>query len=292
MTQHFLYPADVLKPKQVDEMYAPEAAAMRAAGFSVAVVPLEALGCGQAKITPGPVCGQKLVYRGWMVSPEEYEKLAAVVAAHGAELCTSPAQYRLAHYLPNWYPLLQELTPETEVVPADADLERILRDLGWGRYFIKDYVKSLKTSVGSIVERPEDVAVVVAEMQKYRGKIEGGLCIRRVESFLPETERRYFVIGGAPTASSVSLRSAMARFPTSSDGSRSGSPKSGGGSDEKRRVVREEVVLPAASRLLRARRPGAGADRSLRRCAGSDVPCITGRTATSAGTTISGVRCW
>jgi hypothetical protein len=193
---HFLYPADVLKPRQPDEMYAPEAAAMRAAGFVVAVISLESLGSGQAKIAPAMACGQKLVYRGWMLSPEEYETLASAVAAQGCELSTSPAQYRLAHYLPNWYPLLAEFTPETVVVPADADLEQLLRGLGWGRYFIKDYVKSLKTSVGSIVERPEDVAVVIAEMKKYRGRIEGGLCIRRVEAFLPETEQRHFVIGG------------------------------------------------------------------------------------------------
>lgn len=38
-------------------------------------------------------------------------------------------------------------------------------------------------------------------MQKYRGKIEGGLCIRRVEPFRPETERRFFVIGGRAFAS-------------------------------------------------------------------------------------------
>ena len=35
-------------------------------------------------------------------------------------------------------------------------------------------------------------------MKKYRGTIEGGLCIRRVEDFLVETEQRYFVLRGKP----------------------------------------------------------------------------------------------
>jgi hypothetical protein len=39
---------------------------------------------------------------------------------------------------------------------------------------------------------------VVAELKSYRGDIEGGVCVRRVEDFLPETERRYFVIAGRP----------------------------------------------------------------------------------------------
>jgi hypothetical protein len=38
-------------------------------------------------------------------------------------------------------------------------------------------------------------------MRRFRGLIEGGFCVRRIESFLPDTERRYFVIDGVPHAS-------------------------------------------------------------------------------------------
>jgi hypothetical protein len=196
----FLYPADVLKPTQPDEMYGPEVAATRAAGFAVSTFPLELLVSGRAKISPAVPGGETVVYRGWMLSAEEYLGLSALITQSGAEQLTSPEKYLLTHHLPNWYPLLKEFTPETEIVSVDADLEQVLRGLGWGRFFIKDYVKSLKTSVGSIIERPEQVALVVREMQKFRGKIEGGLCIRRVEDFLPETERRFFVIDGQPYA--------------------------------------------------------------------------------------------
>ena len=61
-------------------------------------------------------------------------------------------------------------------------------------------VKSLKTSVGSRISKPEQVSAVVAEMQRFRGVIEGGFCVRRVESFLPETECRYFVVDGVAHA--------------------------------------------------------------------------------------------
>jgi hypothetical protein len=37
-------------------------------------------------------------------------------------------------------------------------------------------------------------------MKQFRGTVEGGFCVRRVEEFLPDTERRYFVIEGVPHA--------------------------------------------------------------------------------------------
>src|SRR5262249_39914475 len=104
--------------------------------------------------------------------------------------------YLATHHLPNWYPLLADLTPETRVLPADADIVAELRAIGWGAYFLKDYVKSLKTARGSIVREPADAPAVIAEMRVYRGEIEGGICVRRVEEFIPESERRYFVLRG------------------------------------------------------------------------------------------------
>jgi hypothetical protein len=64
----------------------------------------------------------------------------------------------------------------------------------------KDYVKSLKTSIGSLVEDPEQIEAVVSEMEKYRGFIEGGLCVRRAEDFIVGSERRYFVLNLIPCA--------------------------------------------------------------------------------------------
>jgi len=39
-------------------------------------------------------------------------------------------------------------------------------------------------------------------MRRFRGVIEGGFCLRRLENFLPNTERRYFVVDGVPHAAS------------------------------------------------------------------------------------------
>ena len=37
---------------------------------------------------------------------------------------------------------------------------------------------------------------MVAEMEQLRGEIVGGLCVRRVEPFVADSERRYFVLDG------------------------------------------------------------------------------------------------
>jgi ATP-grasp domain, R2K clade family 3 len=37
-------------------------------------------------------------------------------------------------------------------------------------------------------------------MQQFRGQIEGGICVRRHENFISETEKRYFLIQDQPFA--------------------------------------------------------------------------------------------
>jgi hypothetical protein len=143
-------------------------------------------------IPPGSV----VVYRGWMVKGEEYSALARAIEKSGGKAFTSPKEYLATHHLPNWYPLLADLTPETRVFPADADIVAELRALGWSNYFLKDYVKSLKTARGSIVRDPAEALAVIAEMWEYRGMIEGGICVRRVEDYVRESEQRFFVLHG------------------------------------------------------------------------------------------------
>ncbi len=199
MTMRLLYPADFFDSTRPDEIFAAEAAAFEASSFDRSVIDLNALqGGGRAKVRPLPPAGETIVYRGWMLTPDEYSLLVEVISRSGAVLLTSAETYGSTHYLPNWSPRIRDLTPETAIFPLDEDLKARLRELAWDRFFIKDYVKSLKTSVGSMIEKPEDIETVLSEMEKYRGQIEGGVCVRQVEPFVEGSERRYFVIAGQP----------------------------------------------------------------------------------------------
>jgi hypothetical protein len=197
---HILYPNSPLRAKQPDEQFAAEVDAVHAAGFDISLFSLEDFQSGNFRAFPALPSTTDILYRGWMLSTEEYERLVEGVSAVGARLAIDRAAYLASHHLPQWYALLADLTPETRTYPVDCDLEAELRALMWPEFFIKDYVKSLKTSVGSRITKPEHVGAVVDDMRRFRGVIEGGFCVRRVESFLPDTERRYFVLDGVPHA--------------------------------------------------------------------------------------------
>ena len=191
---HFLVPQDPRGGNTPEDFFDEQAAALAAAGFTCSLLADHVLRRGRR--IEGIPTGAAVVYRGWMLDAGEYGRLAAAISDAGGTPFTSPQEYLAAHHLPNWYPLLADLTPETRVYPADADLVHELSALGWDGYFVKDYVKSLKTSGGALIRDPAHVERVVAEMLEYRGVIEGGVCVRRVEPFLHETERRYFVVDG------------------------------------------------------------------------------------------------
>ena len=195
-----LYPSSPLRSRQPDEQYQAEFEAVQSEGFEVSLFSVEEFQSGVFKASPPLPAGATVLYRGWMLSKDEYSSLVAAIQRADSHPLSGAADYLACHYLPNWYPLLTEFTPETHVYPVDCDLAVELRALGWGEYFIKDYVKSLKTSVGSRIAKLDDVDLVVSEMRRFRGTIEGGFCVRRVEEFVPKSERRHFVFDGKPYA--------------------------------------------------------------------------------------------
>jgi hypothetical protein len=193
---HFLFPSDTLDPRSPDDFFCEQLAALKEVGFSTSLFPEEVF--LEERRLKGIPPGSQVVYRGWMLTANEYGRLVQAIETAGGIPYISQAEYLTGHHLPNWYRLIPDLTPETRVYPVEADLVTVLKELGWETFFVKDYVKSLKTSLGSVIHEPSRINEVLAEMVAYRGQIEGGVCVRRVEDFIPDTERRYFVIRGRP----------------------------------------------------------------------------------------------
>ena len=193
---HILYPSDPFNKSVADEAYAEEFDAWRALGQSCSLFSFEDFEVGEFKPKPMLATGESVLYRGWMVAPEMYARLHSAICTKGGVPITDPAQYRGCHYLPEWYSLCEDITPETVIVPKDADFVSALAGKDWPAYFVKDYLKSLTIPRGSIAATPEDVAVVVSLIEQYRGAVEGGVCIRRFEKLAVETEERYFVFNG------------------------------------------------------------------------------------------------
>ncbi|HSX89862.1 MAG TPA: ATP-grasp domain-containing protein [Pseudomonas sp.] len=195
-----LYPSDPLDSKLPDESYKEEFDAALAAGISASLFSFEDFESGILKIRPEALPGETVLYRGWMLTPELYERLSSALHSKGVITFTNPDQYKLCHHLPEWYPHLTDLTSETIVLKSDANFQKELGQLNWPGFFIKDYVKSLNTAGGSLVDTPDQIGAVVQLIQKYRGQIEGGVCVRKRENYIEGTERRYFVLNGKPYA--------------------------------------------------------------------------------------------
>lgn len=193
---HLLYPSDPFDKKNPDEQYVEEYDAVIAAGLQATLFSFEDFEAGTFRTFGAFSTDTPVLYRGWMLTPEAYAALVSHLHDKDAVEVTNIAQYRHCHHLPEWYPLLVDHTSETVVLPGDADFSQALDGLQWPGYFIKDYVKSLNTGSGSLVDTPEQIAPLVEVMRQYRGQIEGGICVRRREEYLEDTERRYFVLNG------------------------------------------------------------------------------------------------
>ncbi len=196
MGVHFVYPAIPFMLGTVDGTFEAEADAIREARSGVSTISVEDLEQDSFKIRPIIPAGSTVVYRGWMLNANTYATLEHGVQHRDAKMLTDADTYMHCHHLPNWYSSLEEFTPETKFFTLDANLEHELEQLGWGEYFLKDHVKSLKTGMGSIIREPTLATAWLEEMIRTRGALEGGICVRRVEALRPETERRYFVIQG------------------------------------------------------------------------------------------------
>jgi hypothetical protein len=191
---HFLFPADPVNPRVTDEYFKPQAKVLGLGGYSL-------FSLEDQRINGQIPSSKKVIYRGWMLNGDDYLLLTNLVESAGGTMLTTPQQYLNAHHIPNWYPLVSDFTAETVVFPAEQlnsvefDLVSELRKLRWEKFFLKDYVKSLKTARGSLVDSAEDAPKVMALMEQFRGAIEGGLCVRKYEHGLHD-EQRYFILNG------------------------------------------------------------------------------------------------
>ncbi|MEM7533617.1 MAG: ATP-grasp domain-containing protein [Chloroflexota bacterium] len=195
-----LYPENPLNKRQADDPYHEEFIAVQALGHPCSLFDFDALVCGEFKPRPKIEAGERVLYRGWMLNPDGYQTLVTQIDGKGGVPITAYADYLHCHHLPGWYQQCHEFTAETHFFEADDHLETNVTALGWNQYFVKDYVKSNTASNGSIASSPADVRTIVEQLETYRGEVEGGVAIRRVEHYRVETECRYFVVHGTPYA--------------------------------------------------------------------------------------------
>ena len=99
---HLLYPSNPLRASRPDEQFSAEVEAVRNAGFEISLFSVEDFQGGEFRPIPAVPDGQRVLYRGWMLSSLEYERLISALSLAGAKPIVSTETYLASHHLPNW----------------------------------------------------------------------------------------------------------------------------------------------------------------------------------------------
>src|SRR5262249_23328362 len=134
------------------------------------------------------------VYRGWMVTPPQYQRLYGALIARNIRLINDPDQYRHCHHLPECYPIIERLTPRSVCLSGELSIDRImdvLTPFGDCPVIIKDFVTSRKHEwreacfIPSAADR-QAVGRVVGRFLELQGDdLNEGLVFRQFVEFRP-----------------------------------------------------------------------------------------------------------
>ena len=185
MVDMILFPSSYFDTSKVDEDLQKEYVAVLATGlFKTAVFGYDKwFNEGKLIISGEPSEERYAVYRGWMMKPEQYERFYKLLQEKNIKLITNPAQYKLMHIFPNVYDYVKSDTAKMEVFPLHSQIDVELLKKSFGRFMVKDYVKSVK---GTEFPRFFDQNITQEEFDRwmqvfyqYRGDLlTGGICIK------------------------------------------------------------------------------------------------------------------
>lgn len=145
-----IYCDSVVDLRTVDPDYEQELKSAMQAGFQVSLISFEALTEGKTEYSLKSVKQvpqeETAIYRGWMLTPEQYERLYQGLLSRNIRLINSPAEYRHCHYLPESYSIIAPETPKTiwtDRLDSEA-FAKLKQTFGHKAIIVKDFVKSEK----------------------------------------------------------------------------------------------------------------------------------------------------
>ena len=190
MKYSFVLPSEPFNIKKCDEAFLDLFNEFKERDIKVYLVDIENL--DSLKIFPSQIEDNNLIYKGWMLNSEQYELL---FKATKKNLIVKPQNYLNSHHSVYWYDNVKEFHAQS-FYTTENNAKEDYKKLNLEKAFIKDYVKSLKTGKGSIVDSVEDIDRAIKEMKQYKGYIEGGIVFNEVLDLNMKTEIRTFVLNG------------------------------------------------------------------------------------------------
>jgi hypothetical protein len=193
--------SDPSNPRQPDEAFQVEATAVERLSMPFTLVDHDALVNDNNPLKSVRRVPQQSrpglgLYRGWMLSPEQYQLLYEALAAKGLRLLNDPGAYRHCHYLTESYPVIQPHTLRSFWIKTTGDVStdeimELLRPFGSAPVVVKDYVKSRKHEwaeacfIPSASDRASVERVVRPFLELQGDDLSEGLVFREFVEFEP-----------------------------------------------------------------------------------------------------------
>tara|TARA_R110002072_G_scaffold288014_2_gene454018 strand:+ start:1405 stop:2307 length:903 start_codon:yes stop_codon:yes gene_type:complete len=190
----------VFDNKIIEPDYEDEKKSAINAGFTFSLISFEELTDGNIARALKYVKGQGKkelgIYRGWMLTPNQYRNLYDGLLKKNIELINSPSEYKHCHYLPESYEKIESKTPKSNWT-TELNMDSILKltkEFGDSPIIIKDFVKSEKHNweEACFIPNATDSNKVKSTVEKFielRGNsLNEGLVFRQFEEleFLTE----------------------------------------------------------------------------------------------------------
>lgn len=180
-----LFPADYYNIKQVDSEYSAEYEAVcQIPDFKTILYNHDGFTSGEPlKIYPKDYYNGDCIYRGWMLTPDQYKILYGYLYQKDILLINVLHHYKACHLFPNIYESIKHYTPKILHYPKGTQIDWDSVNRIFKRFMVKDYVKSVKeTNFPVYFETPVDPGEMterITEFIELRGSLfTGGIVLK------------------------------------------------------------------------------------------------------------------
>lgn len=185
----FIFPKDPFN-KSIDPEYIELSKELKNLGYDICAVDIDNLEQAQLIDKNNLQTQKKFIYIGWMLSVEKYSTLER----KSNYQMLVPNDHRLnSHWSSLWHPDIYSLGGDRKFT-TKSDIEACWSESKFKKALVKDYVKSLKTTQGSIAQSAQEAVQIINTIESQRGEIEGGVCLVEYMPVIASSEKRFFCL--------------------------------------------------------------------------------------------------
>ena len=179
-----LFPSDYFNRNKIDTELEQEYIAAKKAGFGVMLFDYSSWFESKKLVLNQNVDCDLVLYRGWMMKPELYCEFEKQLKSLGYYPIVDSSSYKRLHEFVHVYPIIRNDTVHMVKFPLHTRMDvKFLQDI-FGRFMVKDYVKSVK---GSDFPVYFDSTITQSEFDNWMEKfyecrgdlLTGGICIKK-----------------------------------------------------------------------------------------------------------------